>query len=341
MPPFDLTLLRPDTLDVLTTTAMVVRAAAAVRIDVDAIRRFTAEALLAPPPAAAEDSLHCTFLPPKRLLNYLLVLEALNFSFWDDEPRWRVAAGSVRHDGYWALAAALRRAIRDDAIPLWDAHWMAQVDEAQLANLLRGEGRPIPLLPERVANVREAGSVLLARWQGQFAHVVAAAGGDAGILVKLIVREFKSFRDEAPWTAAPGAEAHAIRFLKRAQICAADLARLLSDHPLGRVTGLRQLTAFADYKVPQVLRKLGILVYADSLARRIDTQQELPAGSAEEVEIRAATVWACEWIARGWAERSGSPAGGVTASDVDYRLWLMGQDKTGLLPYHRTRTIYY
>jgi len=341
MPQFELTLLRPDALDVLTTTAPVVRAASWVRIDADAIRRFAGATALGLPPAAGEDSLHCTFLPPKRLLNYLLVLEALNFSFWDGEPRWRVAVSRERHDGYWALAAALRRAIRDDATPLWDAHWMAQADVRQMTHLLRGDGHPVPLLAERAANVREAGEVLLARWQGEFANLVTATGGDAGILVKLIARGFDSFLDTALWAPPQGGPSQTVRFLKRAQICAADLAKLLPDHPLGQVTGLRQLTAFADYKVPQVLRKLGILVYADALAVCIDGKQELASGSREEVEIRAATIWACEWIARALAERAGSPPGGVTASDVDYRLWLMGQDKTGLLPYHRTRTIYY
>ncbi|HEX7926542.1 MAG TPA: queuosine salvage family protein [bacterium] len=334
----DFTLARPDSLEVLTTTAPAVQQATHVRLDGDAVLRFAAASEKTPPPVASEDALHCTFLPPKHLLNYLLVLEALNFCFWDEEPRWRVAARDRDHDGYWALTAALYRAIRENAIPVWDAQWMAEVDERQMAALLRGTGRPIPLLAARVANVREAGEVLLARWRGEFANVVHAAGGDASVLVKIITREFKSFHDVSQWSAPDGTR-HAVRFLKRAQICVADLARLLPDHPLGQVTALTHLTAFADYKVPQVLRKLGMLVYAQPLAERVDAQQELVAGSPEEVEIRAATIWACEWIARALALRQ--PSARITASDVDYRLWLMGQDKAGLKPYHRTRTIYY
>jgi hypothetical protein len=333
MLPLDFVPSQPDLLGVLSSTAVVVRGASQVRIDVEAVRRFAAMSFPAAPPAAAQDGLHCTFLPPRRFLNYLLVLEALNFSFWDDEPRWRVLFEGARYDGYWALAAALRRALREDAIPLWDARWMAQVDEAQAATLLRGEGQPIPMLAERAANLREVGEVLLRRWQGEFARVVQTAGGDAVALAQLTADEFPSFRDEALWRPPGGSQPRTVRFLKRAQICVADLARLLPDHPLGQVGGLERLTAFADYKVPQVLRKLGILVYSDTLARRVEAQEVLAAGSQEEIEIRAATIWACEWIGRA--------LGGAAASDVDYRLWLMGQEKTSLPPYHRTRTIYY
>merc|ERR1712139_122238 len=51
---------------------------------------------------------------------------------------------------------------------------------------------------------------------------------------------------------------------------------------------------FADYRVPQILRAEGVLSYADDLARRIDAQEEIRAGSEEEVEIRSATVVACD-----------------------------------------------
>ena len=339
MPRFDFDPPAQDPVGVLTSTAPVLRGARHVGLDAAALARAV-PALGAAPPAAAEDSLHCAFLPPRRLLNYLLLLEALNFCFWDDEPRWRVAYRGGRHDGYWALAAALHRAVREDAVPVWDAHWMADATRARMAALLRGEGREIPMLDQRTEAVREAGRVLLARWRGQFAHAVEEARGNAPALVHSIAAEFPSFRDEARWTDPASGALLTVRFLKRAQIFASDLARLLPDHPLGQLDGLEHLSAFADYKVPQVLRRLGILVLAPPLAARVDRKEELPAGSAEEVEIRAATVWGCEWIVRALdaARRDGVRR---TAATVDYRLWLAGQEKAGLPPYHRTRTIYY
>lgn len=325
----------PDPLRVLASTAAVAKQAAQVRIDPEAIARFARGQAGQPAPQPAEDALHCAFLPPRRRLNYLLVLEALNFCFWDDAPRWEVPWQGARFDGYWALAAALRRAIREDALPLWDAHWLAGLEMAGLETLLRGEGRPPPLMAERLAHLREAGSVLLREWRGDFANLVEAAGGQAARLAELVAENFPSFRDEAQY------RGRTVRFYKRAQICAADLARLLADHPLGRLEGLDTLTAFADYKVPQVLRARGILVYGGALAARIDALQEIPAGSEAEVEIRGATVWACEWLAHALTEAGGTGAAPFTAARVDALLWAIGQDKTGLAPYHRTRTIYY
>jgi hypothetical protein len=80
------------------------------------------------------------------------------------------------------------------------------------------------------------------------------------------------------------------------------------------------------------------MVYAPELAAQVDAYQEIAAGSASEVEIRAATIWAIELIRRALAQH------GVirSASEIDYRLWSESQTPTpDMRPYHRTRTIYY
>ena len=59
---------------------------------------------------------------------------------------------------------------------------------------------------------------------------------------------------------------------------------------MGDLYRTEELTVFADYKLPQVLRRLGVLRYAPHLAERIDRLKPLEAGSREEGEIRAATV---------------------------------------------------
>ena len=45
-----------------------------------------------------------------------------------------------------------------------------------------------------------------------------------------------------------------------------------------------RLTMFADYRVPQILRELGIMIYDENLIRRIDSKIELRAHSYEEIE---------------------------------------------------------
>ena len=55
------------------------------------------------------------------------------------------------------------------------------------------------------------------------------------------------------------------------------------------------------------------------------------------MEIRAATIWACELLRRAMQEYGHF----ITAADIDLRLWQMGQQSAEMRPYHRTRTIYY
>lgn len=45
---------------------------------------------------------------------------------------------------------------------------------------------------------------------------------------------------------------------------------------------------FADYRVPQLLRDAGVMVYSDHLAAIVDSCTELLAGSEEETQIRCA-----------------------------------------------------
>ena len=85
-------------------------------------------------------------------------------------------------------------------------------------------------------------------------------------------------------------EGERVLFYKRAQICVADLAGSFGGEGWGRFHDLDPLTAFADYKVPQVLRRLGILRYdARRWPDRSNALEPIPAGSEPEVEIRAAT----------------------------------------------------
>jgi hypothetical protein len=84
------------------------------------------------------------------------------------------------------------------------------------------------------------------------------------------------------------------------------------------------LTIFADYKLPQVLHHYHVLEYASTFAVRIDNQELLLAGSQEEVEIRAMTIWVCECLRQMMHQRGHA----MTAAAIDQRLWLMGQQST-------------
>ena len=254
----------------------------------------------------------------ERTVNWLLVLDALNFCFWPikGEPRWSIEYCGETLNGYWAEAAALKRAV-EEGIPLWDANTLHTMSSETMAHIFRGRGT-IPFLEQRVSHTREVGRVLLERYEDQFVHAIEQAEGSAIKLVNLLVHDFPSFRDITTY------HSHPVKFLKRAQICVADLYNAFAGQQWGAFADLEQLTIFADYKLPQVLRYYHVLEYASTLAQRIDNQELLPAESEEEVEIRAATIWACELLRRTIQQHGHT----MTAIEIDLRLWLMGQQLT-------------
>jgi hypothetical protein len=263
--------------------------------------------------------------------NWLLLLDALNFCFWaeKDQPRWTIEYQGETLNGYWAEAAALKRATEED-IPLWDASYLNTINAETIAHIFRGN-QTIPLLKQRVENAREVGRVLLERYEGQFARTIEQANNSAIALVTELVQHFPSFRDTATY------HDREVRFFKRAQICVADLAAAFHGTPWGNFQDLAQLTIYADYKLPQVLRHYDVLEYHTTLAKRIDAQILLEHGSEEEVEIRSCTIWACELLRRA-LELHGYT---LTVTDIDRHLWFLGQHISDMQPYHRTRTIYY
>ena len=184
----------------------------------------------------------------ERTVNWLLVLDALNFCFWaeKDQPRWRIAYQGETLDGYWAEAAALTRAV-EEGIPLWDAEFLSEIGSEELAHIFRGE-HTIPLFAERLNNIHEVGRVLLERYDGQFARAVEQVEGSAVRLALLLAENFPSFHDVALY------RKREVCFFKRAQICVADLYGSFGGRRWGAFHDFDQLTAFADYKLPQVLR---------------------------------------------------------------------------------------
>jgi hypothetical protein len=265
-------------------------------------------------------------------VTYLLVLDTLNACFWPAPGtiRWEIDYDSARLSGYYGLAACLKRAFESE-MPIRRADTLARLSQGDLAEVFMGRGT-LQLMERRLDALRELGRGLLSNYEGKAHKLVESARGSAVGLAELLANHFSSFRDVAAY------QGRKVYFYKRAQIFATDLHAAFGSKGWGRFEDLDELTAFADYKLPQVLRHVGILCYAEQLAHKVDQKILLEAGSAEEVEIRANTIWAVEMIRRELSSR-GSP---VKAFEVDWILWNMGQaDAFRKKPYHRTVTLFY
>lgn len=317
---------------VLESARFVAGESRSVSIGRSAVARFAGRLVEGPAePLPWDGTCHFTG-PPELVTAYLLVLDTINFCFWSmpGEEAWETEIGGTRVSGYNGLAAALKMAL-ESGEPLADAGFLTGLSPERLHGLIGGRGR-LQLMEERALALRELGAVLLRDYEGKAYRLVEAAGGRAWSLVELLVKKLASYRDKAVYL---GREVH---FYKRAQILAADLYGALQGKGFGAFRDMDLLTAFADYKLPQVLRQTGVLVYETELARLVDSRTILAAGCAEEVEIRANTVVAVEMI-RQAASESGCR---LRPFEIDGILWQMGQeDKYRSLPYHRTKTVFY
>lgn len=269
----------------------------------------------------------------------------MNFCFWP----------STTNLEYDVLATALKVVLERD-----DSAFDAAKLEAVTAETLRGwlGDNDLPMMEERVAKVREVGAVLRARFGGLAANLVASANGSAVALVDAVTANFPGFRDHSVY------DGRQVFFYKRAQIVVADVwaacgcqrlpgppAEGATVAPLGAFYDIDALTMFADYRVPQFLRAVGVLTYTDDLAAKIDGKVELCAGSHEEVELRAATIVAtdliCAAVNAGAAAASASAGAAprvFAAVEVDRLLWREGERRnaSGEIPtHHRTLTCFY
>lgn len=120
---------------------------------------------------------------------------------------------------------------------------------------------------------------------------------------------------------------YADELLKKAQLTVSSLWR--QARQCGSLS-TTDVTAFADYQIPNVLRAMGLLSYAPDLHEKIERGELIEANSGQERSIRAASVLAVDLI---------SEQQGIEVADVDYWIWLRRGEAT--LPFHRTRTTLY
>lgn len=313
---------------VLETSRPVVERARHVTIDDGAIARW-AEGV---PWSALDPRGHdlVVHLPGSQaeLSNLLLLIDALNFCFWSPDPI-RITWRDQVYRRFEAMFVSLMLAAKFDRQWFEPRHWLC-VPREEIRQVLGGSGELL-MLDEREQVIRETGRTLLDRFDGQFLNAIESVNRRAWPLAVLLMTNFDSFRDVSTYDGRP------VFFMKRAQICALDISLAWEAQGYGALAGLDELTAFADYRVPQALRHLGILRLTDALAARIEEERELARDSEEEVEIRAATLHAVERM-----KAAAVQAGKTTQSwQVDWYLWALGRSADIRVNHHRTRTVFY
>ncbi|KAJ8262802.1 hypothetical protein COCON_G00152590 [Conger conger] len=227
-------------------------------------------------------------------------------------------------------------------VPITDAAYMASVSLEALGRVLRSDtATPMPMLEERCRALNEGGALLL-RYGGSLRRFLAAGDArDAPSLIRRIVDNLPSYRDEAQH------EGKKIAFYKRAQILLADFWGIMEARGEGSIPDLDYLTMFADYRVPQALVYLGVLRYSDSLMSTLKEGALLPSGDRREVEIRGCSIWCVERIKTElWklVEQRDGQRSHINSALIDFYLWPYAKEHSkemAHIPIHHTRCIYY
>ncbi len=318
--------------EVLETVKYVAEKSRMVQIDIRALKRFARKLLDDGTRIPPWDPRYHFFDGIEDTVTYLMVLDSLNFCFWPSAGKsgWEIQYRSEKLSGYYALAASLTKAMESD-IPITDPQYLAGISSDELNRILGGHGK-LQLMEHRAKILNELGQVLIVEYGGRATKLVESAENSAVRLARLMAEKLPSFRDVTEFR---GRE---VFFYKRAQIFVSDLHCAFKGKDWGFFRNMEGLTCFADYKLPQVLRHLGILKYAQDLAQKVDQKILLKPGSPEEVEIRANTIWTVELIRQELDHVGKAPK----AFEIDWLLWSMGQEKEfRKKPYHRTVTVFY
>jgi len=258
------------------------------------------------------------------------------------------------YTGYFALCAGVNRAIQE-GMDLTDPKVFGALEEADILHIFRSETEAtIPMVKERVSNLKEASRVLLKKYQGSFVNCVKACGESAQELLSIVVSDFPSYRDQNPFGD------YTVSFWKRAQILVGDIWACFEGKDLGTFHDIDSLTMFADYRIPQVLLLFQAIKYSDELKEKLYSNEELENGAQYEMEIRGVSIRAVEFIkeeVRKFIEGTEN-IGNVDASTkpndlrptdinsilIDHFLWDFRRDNVDEcddFPYHKVRCIYY
>ena len=235
-------------------------------------------------------------LPIEMIINLLLVYESIDFSFWGN-PKWTIDTDNGKEDGSIALLYAILKYVKDN-----NSTDFSNITKDEFKKILKGNVE-IPLFEERYNIIKNVSKIANEKMNGNFYTFIKDITTDIE-LFEVIIKYFKNFKDERTYNNKN------VYFYKLAQLLTSDILHIRELKENIKVD-YSHLVGCADYKIPQVMRGLGILEYNDKLASIIDTIKE-------KLENKFYSI------------------------DINDYIWTQGRNKSlDLKPYHLTRTINY
>lgn len=271
------------------------------------------------------DYLDVKSVSQEQIVMFLILYESLNFCYWDCDIKWKFEYKNEWYSGSFGLFFAIAKAIKN-GYNLLDINYLEHITIEEFDEIFKGT-TSIPMLKERYKIIKELAHEF--KSMPNLLEVVSA--NDDIELLNNIINHFNNFKDISIYK---GKE---IYFFKRAILLVGDLI-LNIDFVKEKIKNDDNMQGCADYKIPQVLRQLGILEYSKDLAMLIDERKELEHDSEMEIEIRANMLYAIELI----KNRLHQNQVNKNSVQIDNALWLLSKNKElKNKPHHLTKTIYY
>lgn len=254
----------------------------------------------------------------REIVNFLLIYHTIgDYCFWGD-PKWTIKTDEgIELDGSMAMMYLIIKRYKEEK--------SFEMSMLTFSTWLDGNVE-IPLLKERYDCLCELNRYLN-NLKSDFYDEIKDFKEDISLL-DYIINHFSYFDDESIYNGDK------VYFYKRAQLLTSDILHVREIVEKVKVD-YSHLVGCADYKIPQVMRNLGMLEYSNELAKLVDNKVNLKYGSEMEVEIRANDLVVIDYIAKKLNNK-------VSRMDINDYIWLLGQNKSkNDKPYHRTLTIYY
>lgn len=357
-----------------------------VSMDIGALEGFASKLAAECPEPAAWDDNDVHYSDDARgkgslTISYVMVLDTLNFSFWPSstELEYDVLARCLRdvlRKRPVAFSASHLKVVTEDDLAQWFApHVLPNLPTR--AAFLRElgwmldrycSGDPLRLLKAARHSAVALCDLLIAYLPNLRDEAVYADPGQPGSAQRVFFYKRAQIMVADMWaafgrqTCSASAAASSASRASPVNLSGRSTPKQAQSEDPGSGTGIStpsserlhpacfydidRLTCFADYRIPQLLRGRGVLLYEPALAQAVDAKQMIPAGSTHELEIRACTVTAVEALRALLLERH---AVRLTSIELDWRLWQIGEKEacTGdrelakTSPHHRTDTVFY
>ena len=276
-----------------------------------------------------------------RFIAFLVVSGAINFCFTDfttdksfdmEYPKGKVQTGA------FAMFASLMRAMQE-GVDVLDPGVLTGLTQEKVLDIFRHAETPMPMLEEKTRHLNNLGRYFRNKKRG-FADIFRKNGfrafyssGGRGIVPDLA--RIACYGDKSLW------KGQWMLFHKRAQLVPMMYhgRALSSNGALPLLEDPENIGPIADYRVPQVLRRKGVIYYSRELAMLVHSGCAIPKHSDMGIEIRAiGTVKAMDRLVAEVNLRR-SPDSQIVMGQLDYLVWKMGRQAEGR--HHYTYTTAY